>query len=313
MDARKTFAVAELAQLLVEMTAALGWRAYSEHYMLDFPDITQARVSPTVVAPDPELGALWQNVECSPPSLHATLIQSFRQQSSSGGSGSSAVTFPRLAGRAGHSRWLSTIIVDSYSHFQQVHCGKTATEIARAIVIGLVEAGCGRHELDCLPVDIALPLREAIRLCRADPPGQWCASAYMLVGREDLAAQTRGDGAPDDGNSSTRSGGSSGIGGGDHNRSSSKGGSGSSSADADKDGMAISSDITAMRFGSDLRLREVRRMLNSVRPCRIKVEQATEVSDHDFIEQQKNALLLQIQRTMAAPVGQLKVHTCSPT
>lgn len=309
LDVRQTSGVTELAKLLLEMTAALGWRAYSEHYLLDFPDLPQAAISSTVVAPMLQLGELWENAEGSPPCLHTTLMESFRKQQDmvqGGGAdavvasaGASWVQFPRLAGcgPGGSARWLSTIIVEMYSHFQKVHSGKSATEIARAIVIGLVDTGCSRHELDCLPVDVALPLREAIRLCRADPPGQWSASAYMLVGRDDLAAQTRGESSSS--SSSSPSSPSSQL---------------QASGDLDKDGMAISSDITAMRFGSDLRLREVRRILNSSRPSRVKAEQAAEVSDHDFVELQKTTLLLQIQRTMAAPVGRgiFSLHSMRP-
>ena len=55
-------------------------------------------------------------------------------------------------------------------------------------------------------------------------------------------------------------------------------------------------------------------MLTSSKPVPITVEQAPEVSDHDFMEEQERALLAMCHRTMALPVGRgaLTLHTCSP-
>lgn len=73
-----------------------------------------------------------------------------------------------------------------------------------------------------------------------------------------------------------------------------------------------------------MRVREVRRMLQSARPVRIALKQKPEVrlvvlasacvhvfedefailvSDHQFVEQQETHLLMLSQRTMALPVG----------
>lgn len=61
--------------------------------------------------------------------------------------------------------------------------------------------------------------------------------------------------------------------------------------------------VLKLRFPKDLRLQEVRRLLQSARPVTIAIKQRPEVNDHDFIEEQEKALLATCVRTMALPVG----------
>jgi anaphase-promoting complex subunit 1 len=68
----------------------------------------------------------------------------------------------------------------------------------------------------------------------------------------------------------------------------------------------IEDKILQMRFSQDHRITEVRRLLQSAKPCRITLQQKPEVSDHEFIEHQEKWLLLVCQRTMALPVARLR-------
>jgi hypothetical protein len=43
------------------------------------------------------------------------------------------------------------------------------------------------EDLDDLPFGIALPIREALRICQMNPPSAWPLAAYELLGRKDLA------------------------------------------------------------------------------------------------------------------------------
>ncbi|BAB11545.1 meiotic check point regulator-like protein [Arabidopsis thaliana] len=45
----------------------------------------------------------------------------------------------------------------------------------------------GLHQLDLLPSGVSLPLRHALDSCRESPPADWPAIAYVLLGREDMA------------------------------------------------------------------------------------------------------------------------------
>eukprot|EP00041_Stephanoeca_diplocostata_P023439 m.576909 g.576909 ORF g.576909 m.576909 type:complete len:1553 (-) comp22291_c1_seq1:277-4935(-) len=73
--------------------------------------------------------------------------------------------------------------------------------------------------------------------------------------------------------------------------------------DADDDGTAIRSEHVRRRFASDLRIKEVQRLLVGSKPCRVRTEQTPEMSDHDFAAEQKAQLLLVVQRTLATSVG----------
>ena len=62
---------------------------------------------------------------------------------------------------------------------------------ARRCAAKMCSAGFARSDIARLPVGVSIPLRDALRRARADPPRDWPAAAYALVGREDLAAARR--------------------------------------------------------------------------------------------------------------------------
>ncbi len=84
----------------------------------------------------------------------------------------------------------------------------------------------------------------------------------------------------------------------------------------DEDGMQhmLELDTLKCRFSDDLRMREVRACLQTTRPILINLNQAPDVSDHEFIEEEEKFLLLIVQRTMALPVarGIFTLHTINP-
>lgn len=51
-------------------------------------------------------------------------------------------------------------------------------------------SGIGQKELDCLPVGVALPLREAILYCRCNPPTHWSEQEYNLIGKSTSSGLT---------------------------------------------------------------------------------------------------------------------------
>lgn len=60
-------------------------------------------------------------------------------------------------------------------------------------------------------------------------------------------------------------------------------------AEEDEDGMHnMNDEVMSLIWSKDLRVQEVRRLLQSARPVRVNVVQMPEASDHDFIEEKEN-------------------------
>ncbi|GAB0094323.1 Anaphase-promoting complex subunit 1 [Sergentomyia squamirostris] len=84
----------------------------------------------------------------------------------------------------------------------------------------------------------------------------------------------------------------------------------------DEDGMEeIDSKLFCLRFPDDLRVHEVRRLLNSAYPVTIDIVQGPSVTDHDFIEEKEKQLFALCTRTMALPLGRgmFTLRTTNPT
>uniref|UniRef100_A0AAQ5Z4D2 Anaphase-promoting complex subunit 1 n=1 Tax=Amphiprion ocellaris TaxID=80972 RepID=A0AAQ5Z4D2_AMPOC len=140
-------------------------------------------------------------------------------------------------------------------------------------------------DLESVPFGVALPIREAIYRCREQPCSDWSEEVCLLIGRQDLTRQA-------------------------HKMTLAKAVSLSleppptTEADEEEDGMSdIIQEVTGLIWSQDLRVQEVRRLLQSSRPVRVSVVQLPEVSDHEYIEEKENKLLQLCQRTMALPVG----------
>uniref|UniRef100_A0A3Q3R8Z7 Uncharacterized protein n=1 Tax=Monopterus albus TaxID=43700 RepID=A0A3Q3R8Z7_MONAL len=140
-------------------------------------------------------------------------------------------------------------------------------------------------DLESVPFGVALPIREAIHRCREQPCSDWSEEVCLLIGRQDLTRQAHkmtlsvGSGLSLEPPATTE-------------------------ADEEEDGMSdIIQEVTGLIWNQDLRVQEVRRLLQSSRPVRVSVIQLPEVSDHEYIEEKENKLLQLCQRTMALPVG----------
>lgn len=71
-----------------------------------------------------------------------------------------------------------------------------------------------------------------------------------------------------------------------------------------EDGMSqIHTKLFRLRFPSDSRIDEVRRLLTSANPVTIDISQQVGVSDHEFIEEKEKQLFAMCTRTMALPLG----------
>ncbi|KAK7320591.1 hypothetical protein VNO77_30211 [Canavalia gladiata] len=184
-------------------------------------------------------------------------------------------------------------------------------------VLAMVGERFGLQQLDSLPSGVSLPLRHALDMCRDSPPNDWPAAAYVLLGRQDLAMSTlareskyRGIETPSNVNVISMSTPymlnlhpvtiSSTI-------SDAIGLEGTKVEDTDSvdgsmtDGMEhIFNSSTQLRYGRDLRLNEVRRLLCSSRPVAILTSVNHSASDQDL---QQAQLWHLAQRTTSLPLG----------
>uniref|UniRef100_A0A9J7XD12 Anaphase-promoting complex subunit 1 n=1 Tax=Cyprinus carpio carpio TaxID=630221 RepID=A0A9J7XD12_CYPCA len=146
-------------------------------------------------------------------------------------------------------------------------------------------AGFTLKDLESVPFGVALPIRDAIYQCREQPCSDWSEEVCALIGRQDLTRQA-------------------------HKVTLTVGLNVmleppvTSEADEEEDGMTdLHPEVTGLIWSQDLRVQEVRRLLQSSRPIRVNVPHLPEVSDHEYIEEKENKLLQLCQRTMALPVG----------
>uniref|UniRef100_A0A3Q3W0X4 Anaphase-promoting complex subunit 1 n=1 Tax=Mola mola TaxID=94237 RepID=A0A3Q3W0X4_MOLML len=157
--------------------------------------------------------------------------------------------------------------------------------LAEQLVVWLTSEGFTLKDLESVPFGVALPIREAVYRCREQPCSDWSEDVCLLIGRQDLTKQAHkmtlsvGSGLSLEPPATTE-------------------------ADDEEDGMSdIVQEVTGLIWSQDLRVQEVRRLLQSSRPVRVSVIQLPEVSDHEYIEEKENKLLQLCQRTMALPIG----------
>ncbi|XP_042671415.1 anaphase-promoting complex subunit 1 isoform X1 [Centrocercus urophasianus] len=164
------------------------------------------------------------------------------------------------------------------------------SSLAEKLIIWLTNIGFTLRDLETLPFGVALPIRDAIYYCREQPASDWPEAVCVLIGRQDLSKQAC-EGNLLKSKSSV----------GPVLSSDSPSGA---EAEEDEDGMHnMNDEVMSLIWSKDLRVQEVRRLLQSARPVRVNVVQMPEASDHDFIEEKENRLLQLCQRTMALPVG----------
>lgn len=166
----------------------------------------------------------------------------------------------------------------------------SSKNLAVQLVVWLTSEGFTLKDLDSVPFGVALPIREAIYRCREQPSSDWSEKVCLLIGRQDLTKQAH---------KMTLAKSKASVGSGISLEPPA-----STEADDEEDGMSdIIQEVTGLIWSQDLRVQEVRRLLQSSRPVRVSVVQLPEVSDHEYIEEKENKLLQLCQRTMALPVG----------
>ncbi|ELK26073.1 Anaphase-promoting complex subunit 1 [Myotis davidii] len=162
----------------------------------------------------------------------------------------------------------------------------SVSSLAERLVVWMANVGFTLRDLETLPFGIALPIRDAIYHCREQPAADWPEAVCLLIGRQDLSKQACEGNLPK-GKSVLSSDVPSGT-----------------ETEEEDDGMNdMNQEVMSLIWSEDLRVQDVRRLLQSAHPVRVNVVQYPELSDHEFIEEKENRLLQLCQRTMALPVG----------
>ncbi|XP_015079876.1 anaphase-promoting complex subunit 1 isoform X2 [Solanum pennellii] len=176
-----------LVVLLCDIAAFLSEDCYLDHYIRDFPCLSKRHEV-----------SLTSSSKRTPPSLFRWLESCLKH----GYSSASISHLPSLIFRDGSSvvNWGRKIV-----SFYSLLCGaellgkRLSSGVSCAIasgsfntpeevtVLSMVGERVGLQQLDLLPAGVSLPLRDALDKCRDSPPIDWPAAAYVLLGREDLA------------------------------------------------------------------------------------------------------------------------------
>lgn len=208
-----------LLRTLASFLGALAPPAYLDHYRRDLGPIDIVPLPMAALSPQPTV------VYQSPPDVYRwlcnrmksglgrgsgmTMTPAFPELESclmtqhiccffdllAGGKGDSATAVPHTLLRR-ESRSSSSCISpvaamlvtdDNLVNWMHVHGYEARTSWERT-VLGMVWCGFRLENLETLPFGISIPLRETLKICRENPSSRWPADAYVLVGREDIAA-----------------------------------------------------------------------------------------------------------------------------
>ncbi|KAK2985961.1 hypothetical protein RJ640_028279 [Escallonia rubra] len=304
-----------LVVLLCDVSGFLGEESYMDHYIRDFPGLSK------------KFGTCRASFSYkTPPSLFRWLEYCLQHGCGSAGmcdlppliqkDGSSAVSWARkivsfysvLCGAEQLGKELSSGV------YCKIATGSFSTK-EELTVLAMVGESFGLQQLDLLPPGVSLPLRHALDTCREAPPTDWPAAAYILLGREDLTLSCLAHSSNSKELEPHTSMGlismstpymlhvdpvtiPSSI---SETTEYAKLEDTDSADGSIVDGMEhIFNASTQLRYGRDLRLNEVRRLLCSARPVAIQTPVNPTASDQDL----QQAQLWQLaQRTTSLPVG----------
>ncbi|RHY41682.1 hypothetical protein DYB34_005026 [Aphanomyces astaci] len=150
---------------------------------------------------------------------------------------------------------------------------------AQDVVHYLVTIPAFEHLMDDLPDGVALPLRYARTICKHAPGNSWDAATCRVIQRPDWVGQ---GGRQEDGDAASK------------NRP---------APPDDDDGFDDVMHLHAPLYPTDLRLKEVGRLLRSNKIMYLKIPLDPSLSDSDVINMQQARLLMLCKRSMALPVA----------
>uniref|UniRef100_A0A8C0L4L0 Anaphase-promoting complex subunit 1 n=1 Tax=Canis lupus dingo TaxID=286419 RepID=A0A8C0L4L0_CANLU len=270
--------IRSLVGLLVQLARDLKLEPYVDHYYRDFP--TLVRTTGQVCTIDQGQTGFMHH-----PSFFTPEPPSIYQWVSSCLKGEGMPPYPYLPGICERSR-LVVLSIALYILGNESSVSEESSQYLSRITIEIFSLslqGFTLRDLETLPFGIALPIRDAIYHCREQPASDWPEAVCLLIGRQDLSKQACEGNLPKGKSVNVPSG---------------------TETEEEDDGMNdMNQEVMSLIWSEDLRVQDVRRLLQSAHPVRVNVVQYPELSDHEFIEEKENRLLQLCQRTMALPVG----------
>uniref|UniRef100_A0A8C6VCS4 Anaphase-promoting complex subunit 1 n=1 Tax=Naja naja TaxID=35670 RepID=A0A8C6VCS4_NAJNA len=276
--------IRSLVVLLVQLARDLKLEAYLDYYYRDYPMLVKDSKQ-TCIIDSTQTGFMHHPsfFSAEPPSVFQWLCSCLK--------GESVPPYPYLPGICERSK-LVVLSVALYILGDESAVSNEASNYLSRITSGNIISELHRftlRDLESLPFGVALPIRDAIYHCRQQPASDWPEAVCLLIGRQDLSKQAREGNLP-----KCKS---------DPQMLSSDMPATVESEEED-DGMNdMNQEVMSLIWSEDLRVQEVRRLLQSAHPVRVNVVQMPEVSDHEYIEEKENRLLQLCQRTMALPLG----------
>ncbi|XP_034966996.2 anaphase-promoting complex subunit 1 isoform X4 [Zootoca vivipara] len=305
--------IRSLVVLLVQLARDLKLEAYLDYYYRDYPVLVKTSSQACII--DPAQTGFMHH-----PSFFSAEPPSIFQWLSSCLKGDSVPPYPYLPGICERSKLVVLSVVlyilgdekavsnEASNYLSRITTGQrkqqteqeesrcsfrhstSASSLAEKLVVWMTNVGFTLRDLESLPFGVALPIRDAIYHCRQQPASDWPEAVCLLIGRQDLSKQACEGNLPKCKASDTQV-------------LSSEMPS-TTESEEDDDGMNdMNQEVMSLIWSEDLRVQEVRRLLQSAHPVRVNVVQMPEVSDHEYIEEKENRLLQLCQRTMALPLG----------
>ncbi|KAM8947728.1 anaphase-promoting complex subunit 1 isoform 2-T2 [Pelodytes ibericus] len=305
--------ICSLVILLLQLARDLNLNSYMDFYTRDYPTLVKTtgkicRMEPTQIG--------FMNYPSffieEPPSIYHTLSSCLK--------GEKATPYPYLPGICERSKLVvlsvalyifgdeNAVSKEPSKYLSKITAGQrkqqhederryslklcpTVSGLSEKLVVWMTNIGFTLRDLESLPFGVALPIRHAIYQCRQQPASDWPEAVCLLIGRQDLSKQACEGNLPKAKSVSTAQVPSPEV-------------PPAGESEEEDDGMNdLNQEVMSLIWSEDLRVQEVRRLLQSSHPVRVNVVQMPEVSDHEYIEEKENRLLQLCQRTMALPLG----------
>ncbi|OCF57282.1 hypothetical protein L486_04738 [Kwoniella mangroviensis CBS 10435] len=183
----------------------------------------------------------------------------------------------------------TTLITGIFSYFTVPNSSREA-----AAVKHMVRAGLDLDWLSDLPYGIAIPILETLRFCQHNPPKDWDAKMYELIARWDLGIRAMGE-ANISGREEPE------LDFGLERISTIKELVGTIGEDKKKPQQPV---LPHARFGSDRRVQEVERIMQTTRVRTIAVQDPKGASESDVVRYHQTVVNTLANRTLSIPVGQ---------